>query len=236
MREVIERHKETITLLIVVVIAVLVGELFSVTPLFVVLVSLAALFFLVGYDYFKLRYFGQAVQGPMNWLFTNETMPWVPNLHTVESRASDGSTIFVISDNLFLDAQNNETIETVSRNLKRGIKYAFITSDSPANAENIQLCIRRHENSPNLSVSTLPELVIRRRTLDNILVILDKRGTDSAYIQLPVGSEKWWAKLDQEHTAQVISNLHSYVRNENLSLKSGFDLLDYFRDAFSTHA
>lgn len=154
-------------------------------------------------------------------------------MQKVEKSIDNKSIVILISDNLHLDANNKETIKTVSDNLERGVIYIFITSDSPKNVDNIQRCKQIHARQNGLSINMITDNVIRRRTLDNILIIIDPKNGVNSFLQLPVGTEEWWVKLDKEHTDQVVSNIHTYIRSDDIKTVYGFDPSEKFKATFS---
>ena len=188
---------------------------------------------LFSYDYIKYKVFGVFYIGPLNWLYSSNGRFWLPNLQDLEKSVDDKSLVILITDNMHLDANNQPTIETVSNNLNRGVEYIFITSYAPENNGNIQRCKQLYARQDNVSINLMPSQTIRRRTLDNILIITDPKNGVSAYLQIPVGAEEWWAKLDDEHTTQVLENVHTYIRSDDLKNIYGFDPVDRYKAAFA---
>lgn len=172
LKEIFEKHSETIITIAILLAAIAGSRLLDAPLLYVFLATSCIIVSLIAYDLLKYKFFSRSYLQPLGWLYSNKGHFWVPNLQSVERAVAEDSTVILITDNRNLDANETETIETVSKNLARGVSYLMITSDTPENARNIMRCKQIHSSRENISINTLPDLIVRRRTLDNILVFL----------------------------------------------------------------
>ncbi len=229
MKHILSQKIDTIITIALLFVAISGGTLFEDNILYLFYTCIIVIISLIVYDYAKYFFYKEFMIPDVDWLYSTNRRHWVRNLMMVEESVSNDAIIYIITDNLYLDTENKETVRMVSDNLKRNVIYIFITSDSEKNKKCVCELAELHARSENRSIVTVSENLMRARTLGNVMIISDpKKGGLGAYMQLPVGGESWWIKLDEDRTNQAFDNIQGFLRDSATRVRDGFDPLVRF--------
>jgi hypothetical protein len=122
------------------------------------------------------------------WLYSLSEKGIGNSLGAVEFRAQAGSTVYLVSPDLHNDAWNTSTIKCVSKNLKRGVQYAYLTRDDDSTSrKNIDVIHQNFkEDSGNLSIFVANELFSSLPTYNILVIERDVTGQLRVFVELPV--------------------------------------------------
>ena len=124
------RNFEPLLIVALVVVSLVVKE---VAQLEAKCIVIGGVLVIVAYGvHFAISYLqGVAIKRTLPWLYTlsSHAPGSTQTVSYAESRAEPNSIIYLISPDLHNDARNPETQKTVIGNLKRNIRYKYITRD-----------------------------------------------------------------------------------------------------------
>jgi hypothetical protein len=130
-------------------------------------------------------------QGEYPWLYD------LDRLDAVESKAQDGSTIYLITPDLYNDATKARTRNVVIANHKRNITYRYITrNDIPATRIYIQKAINVYREYAQLSYIYVANDLFKIPFYNVLIIDSDELRV---FIEIPhgEGSERpWWSEAD----------------------------------------
>ena len=164
---------------------------------------------------------GWKLQRTFPWLFTVSREGPIQQIHEIEHRVRSNSTVFLVTPDLQNDARNQPTIDTVEGNLKRGVRYIYVTRDDEAkSATNIDTLLRNFAQYGAQVSVVIANDVFAALPVYNILVLEhDENDKLRAFIELPVytnedgrNSRKLWAEADDRHSEMWHERLLAWLK------------------------
>jgi hypothetical protein len=160
---------------------------------------LAAILIFALFDYLAGRRFLRRFP----WLYHLLNEEGLPGIHKSEGRVLPGSHVYLVTPDLYNDANNRSTIDLVLSNLRRGVKYYYIISNEKEAIINARITRRNFDSFSHLvNIYVVPDLFSKAPLLSNVLILQspDVTGQPAAFLELPfVENERrlYWVKTDE---------------------------------------
>ena len=193
---------ESFLLIVLVALAFIIQSAAQLQWIYIVAASLlllVATLFFASFDYF----IGRRFSARFPWLHHLLGEEGLPGIHKSEGLVFPGSHVYLVSPDLYNDANNRGTINLVLSNLKRGVKYYYIIPDDKEAILNARIARRNFDNFSHLvNIYVIPDLFSKAPLLSNVLLLQspDLSGQPDAFLELPfVQNERrlYWVKTDK---------------------------------------
>lgn len=126
------------------------------------------------------------------WLYSTSSTDFGRPLSEVESTIQNGSVVYVVTPDLHNDARENETINTIKKNLRRECSYIYVTKDNDArsktNAAMVQKNLASYGNQVTIYITN--EFFEHLPTYNILILERDQEGHLRVFVELPVAVHK----------------------------------------------
>lgn len=149
---------------------------------------------------------GWKLQQVFPWLYSASQEGPGRRLYEVEVAVRPRSTVFLVSPDLDNDARNQTTIDAVETNLKRGVRYVYVTRDDDGrSAANIDAVMRNFAGfGSQVSLIVANDVFVALPTYNILILEHDAEDRRRVFIELPVytpeagrASRRLWAEADE---------------------------------------
>jgi len=194
-------QNDTLILIVIVAASLILQELVQIKWVYVLISSLGVVAIIALWTTFDFL-IGRRFARRFPWLYHLKGEKGLRNILDVEKNALASTYIYVVTPDLYNDANVEATINLVTNNLKRGVKYCFVTRASAESETNSRIILRNFRKfSDQVKIYFVEDMFAKVPLLSNILIVERSGNTNSpqAFLELPFeqdGHRMFWVKTD----------------------------------------